>query len=538
MTFPPPNILSASRLQRATAAGAVLDPPSASADLPYEPQWPTAAEAADDERAADCRGQRIGVLIVTYNALGTILPVLKRIPPAVWRNVEEIVIFDDDSQDATYELAVGLKTLRHLPKLQVLKHARNLGYGGNQKAGYRYFIDKGFDLVVLLHGDGQYAPEILARMYAPIVAGEAEAVFGSRMTNTYGGPLKGGMPLYKFVGNRILTWYENRALGMHLTEFHSGYRAYSLRALSKIDFRHMTNDFHFDTEIIIKLNHQGFRIREVPIPTYYGTEICRVDGLKYARDVVRAVGRYRRTVRSLDCAPEFQEYFLKYSLKRLRHSSHEIARRWVGANQNVLDVGCGDGWFAETLAASGNRVVGIDALETPERPDAFVRYIQADLNHGLDQARPALQTETFDYVLLHDVFEHLVTPERLLNDCAPLVNPRGHLVVSVPNVANLIVRLRLLLGRFEYEDRGIMDRTHLRFFTRRTARRFLTDRGWIIVRETATVVPLERVLNLSPDNVVMRGLNAVLAGITRLWPSLFGYQVMFVARRDDRPSAS
>jgi glycosyltransferase involved in cell wall biosynthesis len=499
--------------------------------LPYEPQWPDASRAADDERAADCRGRRIGILIVTYNALSTILPVLKRIPPAVWRNVEEIVIFDDDSQDATYELAVGLKTLRHLPKLHVLKHPRNLGYGGNQKAGYRYFIEKGFDLVVLLHGDGQYAPEILARMYAPIISGEADAVFGSRMTGTYGGPLKGGMPLYKFVGNRILTWYENRALGMRLTEFHSGYRAYNLHALAAIDFAHMTNDFHFDTEIIIKLHHQGFRIHEVPIPTYYGSEICRVDGLKYARDVVRAVRRYRRTVRSFERAPEFGEYFLKYSLKRLRYSSHEMARRLVGANHDVLDVGCGDGWFAETLVESGNRVVGIDALEAPERTAAFERYIQADLNDGLDRAAPALAGLTFDHVLLHDVLEHLVVPERLLADCPRWLKPNGRLIVSVPNIANIVIRIRLLVGRFEYEERGILDRTHLRFFTRRTARRLLTDHGWDIERELATVIPLERVVNLSPDNLVMRALNAILAGVTRLAPGLFGYQIMFVARR-------
>jgi 2-polyprenyl-3-methyl-5-hydroxy-6-metoxy-1,4-benzoquinol methylase len=506
----------------------VLEP---SHGLPYEPRWPAAASATDDERAAEAGGQRIGILIVTYNALATILPVLKRIPPPVWRNVEEIVIFDDDSQDATYELAVGLKTLRHLPKLQVLKHSRNLGYGGNQKAGYRYFLDKGFDVVVLLHGDGQYAPEILARMYAPIVGGRADAVFGTRMTGTYGGPRRGGMPLYKYVGNRILTWYENRALGMQLSEFHSGYRAYSLRALRAIDFTCMTNDFHFDTEIIIKLHHQGFRIHEVPIPTYYGTEICRVDGLKYARNVVRAVRRYRRTVRSLDRAPEFGEYFLKYSLKHLPHSSHEIARRWVGTNLDVLDLGCGDGWFAETLVPAGNRVVGVDALERPERIEAFDQYVRADLAHGLAQAEVALGDRTFDAVLLHDVLEHLPVPERLLADCPRRLRPGGRLIVSVPNVANLVVRLRLLAGRFDYEERGILDRTHVRFFTRRTARRLLTDHGWTIERETATVIPLERVLNLSPANPIMRVLNAALAGVTRLLPGLFGYQIMFVARR-------
>jgi len=129
------------------------------------------------------------------------------------------VVFDDASQDATYELAMGLKTLRQLDKLQVLTHPKNLGYGGNQKAGYRYFMENGFDVVVLLHGDGQYAPEILSHLYHPIVAGEADAVFGSRMMKTYGGPLKGGMPLYKYLGNRVLSTFENRMLGMQLTEF-------------------------------------------------------------------------------------------------------------------------------------------------------------------------------------------------------------------------------------------------------------------------------------------------------------------------------
>ena len=133
--------------------------------------------------------------------------------------------------------------------------------------------------------NGQYAPEVLASLYHPIVTGEADAVFGSRMMKDYGGPRKGGMPLYKYVGNRILTTFENRALGMHLTEFHSGYRAYSMDALKQIDFSKMTDDFHFDTEIIIKLQHQGFRIHEVPIPTYYGDELCYVNGLKYAVDV-------------------------------------------------------------------------------------------------------------------------------------------------------------------------------------------------------------------------------------------------------------
>jgi glycosyltransferase involved in cell wall biosynthesis len=272
------------------------------------PQANIRSEVTEAHLAAN-RGMRIGILIVAYNAVGTLLDVLRRIPRVVWDQIEEVAVFDDASHDSTYELAVGYKTLADAYKLHIVKNDRNLGYGGNQKAGYEHFMGKGFDAVVLLHGDGQYAPEVLHRLYHPIVAGEADAVFGSRMMPEFGGALRGGMPLYKYVGNRILSWFENRALGMDLTEFHSGYRAYSLDALRTIELSAMTDDFHFDTEIIIKLHHQGYRIREVPIPTYYGDEICYVNGLKYALDVVQAVRRYKATTRSVRRFPEFAEYF-------------------------------------------------------------------------------------------------------------------------------------------------------------------------------------------------------------------------------------
>jgi len=498
------------------------------AALGYEPRAAFAPYA--DPVAADCQGKRIGILVVTYNALSTLIPVLKRIPPSVWKNVEEVVVFDDASQDGTFELAMGVKAVCDVPKLHVLKHPKNLGYGGNQKAGYRYFLEKGFDIVVLLHGDGQYAPEILAQLYRPLVNGEADAVFGSRMMRTYGGPLKGGMPLYKYAGNRILTILENRALGLNLTEFHSGYRAYNLHALAQIDFSRMTDDFHFDTEIIVKLHHQAMRIHEVPIPTYYGTELCNVDGLKYARDVVRSVWRYRRTCRSVMRAPEFAEYFVHYPIKHSKCSSHYYARQLVGRGQDVLDVGCGEGFFAAELKKDGNRVVGVDLLPVAGESEALERYISADLNVPQpDLARQAGE-RAFDRVLLLDILEHLVQPERLLAEVRPALKPAGLLVVSLPNMANITVRLALLFGHFPYADRGILDYTHLRFYTRKTARALLEENGWEIVASKATVMPLELVLGLDPANPVMRAITWLLAAATAVFPGLLGYQFVFLAR--------
>jgi 2-polyprenyl-3-methyl-5-hydroxy-6-metoxy-1,4-benzoquinol methylase len=496
--------------------------------LAYEPK-PEFARF-EDPQLAPCQGKRIGILVVTYNAASTLVSVLRRIPPSVWSNVEEVLVFDDASQDATFEVAVGLKAICAVPKLKVQKHEKNLGYGGNQMAGYRYFIERGFDVVILLHGDGQYAPEILASVYHPIVTGEADAVFGSRMMRTYGGPIKGGMPLYKYVGNRILTILENRALGMNLTEFHSGYRAYSLKALAKIDFSQMTRDFHFDTEIIIKLRHQGMRIHEVPIPTYYGSELCYVDGLKYAADVMRAVRRYRKTCRSVFRAPEFAEYFVHYPLKRSKRSSHYYAQRFVGRDKDVLDIGCGVGFFGALLKESGNRVTGVDALPHMAAHQELDEYFAMDLIESGGTLPPELTSRRFDCVLLLDVLEHLTNPERLLSDARDAVREHGRLVVSVPNVANITMRLSLLFGRFNYGERGILDRTHLRFFTRKTALRLLEENGCEVVEMKPTVMPLELVLGWEPTSPAMRAVNVVLAFFTAIFPTLLGYQFVFVAR--------
>ncbi len=479
---------------------------------------------------ADNRGKRIGILIVTYNAVNTLTKVLKRITPNVWNNVEEIAVFDDASEDHTYELAVGLKTLRGLPKLRVLTHAKNLGYGGNQKAAYRYFLDKGFDIVVLLHGDGKYAPEIISHLYNPIVEGEADAVLGSRMTKIYGGPLRRGMPLYKYVGNRILTAFENHTLGMNLSEFHTGYRAYNLRALSKIDFSKMTDDFHFDTEIIIKLNHQHYKIKEVPIPTYYGTELQYLNGLTYAWNVFQSVRRYRKTAWASRCYPEYQEYFIHYPIKQSKYSSHYYAQQMVGRNYEVLDISCGEGFFATELAKQGNRVTGVDALPDISERAALCDYFSVDLNQGLEAVADRLNGKRFDRVLLLDILEHLYDPARLLQQCHRLLQEDGHVIVSVPNVANFSVRLALLFGNFNYTDRGILDNTHVRWYTRRTARQMLVNAGYRIVAERLTVVPIALALGISPRGMLFNLINSTLGILTDMMPGLFGYQIMLVGR--------
>lgn len=229
---------------------------------------------------------RIGILVVAYNAESTLRDVLHRIPPQIRSKIEEIFVFDDASQDQTYEVGQVCQKDFEGTKLSIFRNPVNLMYGGNQRRGYQYAIQQNLDIVVLLHGDGQYAPEVMQDLLTPLEHGQADMVMGSRMM-IEGAARKGNMPLYKYVGNRILTWLENRLLGTRLSEFHSGYRAYSVRALREIPLDKLTWNWHFDTQIIIEFIKRGFRISEVPIPTYYGDEICRVNGIPYAMNCVR-----------------------------------------------------------------------------------------------------------------------------------------------------------------------------------------------------------------------------------------------------------
>jgi len=228
------------------------------------------------------------IFIVAYNAEKTIQSVINRIPKKLSLIYDlEVLIIDDCSKDYTFKICKEIsKSQKSYFKLNILYNPKNQGYGGNQKIGYHYSIKKKFDFVVLLHGDGQYAPEELPKLLNGLHHGKFDVVIGSRMIKKKDA-LKGGMPLYKLVGNVILTKIQNFLLKTHLAEFHSGYRIYSVKSLKKIPFYLNTNDFHFDTEILIQLFLINSKIKEISIPTFYGDEICHVNGIKYAFNIIK-----------------------------------------------------------------------------------------------------------------------------------------------------------------------------------------------------------------------------------------------------------
>jgi 2-polyprenyl-3-methyl-5-hydroxy-6-metoxy-1,4-benzoquinol methylase len=467
---------------------------------------------------------RIGIVVVAYNAVSTLAHVLDRIPAHFRSRIEEILVCDDASQDSTYLVGLGYKQVVTDLPLTIVRHPRNLGYGGNQKAAYRLAIERGLDIVVLLHGDGQYAPECLPEIVAPLERGECDAVFGSRMM-VKGQARKGGMPLYKYVGNRILTRFENRVLGTSLSEFHSGYRAYSVRALQGLDLEKNSDGFNFDTQIIIQLVDAGKRIVEIPIPTYYGNEICSVNGMKYAKDVAGDVLRYRLSKQGF-MSGGIASVDSEYHLKESNDSSHGVMLDWLRQMppSRVLDLGCSGGAFASRVRALGHHVTGVDSEElghVRERCDAF---FEADLDRGLPHEVTA--ADPFDVIVCADVLEHLRRPEDLLAQLRGVLVPRGAVIASVPNFGHWYSRGRTALGLFDYDQRGILDHGHVRFFTRRSFERLTRNAGLTPLRRHVTGLPLDALTN-TPQRSLTRAVRAADRVAVALRPTLFGYQLIY-----------
>lgn len=461
---------------------------------------------------------KVGVVVVAYNAESTLVETLDRIPADILPQLAEIIISDDGSHDNTFALAREWSARTDHVKTTVVRHTKNLGYGGNQKAAYRIAIDHGLDVVVMLHGDGQYAPECLASMLAPFATASADAVFGSRMMKA-GAARAGGMPWYKWAGNRILTRFENAVLGTDLTEFHSGFRAYSTDLLTRIPFEANSDGFDFDTQIIAQVCYARGRIVEVPIPTYYGDEICYVNGVKYARDVVRDVVAFKLATKGfgmLEWVPTPDDY----AFKEGDGSSHAAMLAMLGElpQSRILDLGCSGGLFAARARAAGHHVTGVDYIEIPGVRARTDHFIVVDLEAGL----PEEVGRGYDVVVAGDVIEHLTRPMDVLKAVRRVLRPGGELLLSVPNFGHWYPRLRAATGLFGYDRRGILDNTHVRFYTRSMLRRMVRAAGFDILDETATGLPLGAIGARS--SVPLNAVRRVDGRLARLRPTLFGYQ--------------
>jgi glycosyltransferase involved in cell wall biosynthesis len=470
---------------------------------------------------------KIAIFVCAYQAEHFIESVLERIPEPLRPHFAEIYVFDDSSSDRTFERAAAAVE-RLGDNVTVFRTPFNRGYGGNQKLGYLHAIRQGFDYVVLLHGDGQYAPEYLPQIVRALGDEQPDALIGSRMINRRDA-LHGGMPLYKWVGNQVLTTVENRMLGSRLSEFHSGYRAYKVEALRSIPFRLNSDDFHFDTEILVQLLRTGRRIVEIPVPTFYGDEISRVNGMRYALNCVKAVSKARLQDLGLFYEPKFDFGRFEqagYILKQGENTLHQdvLERDWP-ADWRVADIGASRGALSALLAEQVAHVTAVDR-ERPSnagRAEAIALDLDGDFDKELGHAR-------YDCVVMLDVIEHLRSPEESARRVAAILKPGGTLYASTGNIAYVVLRASLLLGQFNYGKRGILDLTHTRLFTVYSFKKLLANAGFVIKEVKGFGPPIRDMVG---ESAKLRTIDTTSGALARVWPRMFAFNFLVVAQKAD-----
>jgi len=243
------------------------------------------------------KGKKVVAVMPAYNAEKTLEMTWQEIPRDV---VDEVVLVDDKSQDRTVEIA-------HQLGLMTITHDLNKGYGGNQKTCYAAALRLGADIVIMVHPDYQYTPKLITAMASLIAEGIFDCVLGSRILGV--GALKGGMPLYKYIANRVLTFFQNVLLAYKLSEYHTGYRAFSREILENLPLENNSDNFAFDNQMLAQIIYAGYSVGEITCPTHYFKEassINLIDSILYGVDVVSISIRYRLNKWGLFSTPEFR----------------------------------------------------------------------------------------------------------------------------------------------------------------------------------------------------------------------------------------
>jgi len=467
---------------------------------------------------------KILIYIVCYNARSYIRDVLKRIPFEYRDDPDiKVLISDDCSADKTAEIAFDACKELGYGNFEVFRTKVNQGYGGNQKIGYNYACNNNFDYVILLHGDGQYAPEELGNFF-DLFKDEPDVILGSRMLMKKNA-LKGKMPIIRFISNVVLTKIQNFMAQTDFAEFHTGYRAYSTKFLKEAPFELNSNDFDFDTDILLQAKFLGKIVKEFPIPTFYGQEKSNVRLIKYGIDILMTTLRFRMQQIGIGCSLKFRGsknlvYKNKFEYKFSTHYHlFETIKKYNP--KRVLEISCGPGYLGEKLKDKGVWITGID--KQPVGNDFYNEFFCENIEQ-FDWSK--LSSDNFDLVCLLDILEHLKEPEKLLLSLRN--NPKfenAQFVISVPNVAFFTIRAGLLFGWFNYADRGILDIDHKRLFTHSSFHKILKECGFKITKTIAVPPPFKLLSKSFFSDILAVIFNLLI----KIFPGPFSFQIMKIA---------
>jgi len=503
------------------APQASLDPRSG--DLLQELQRWCVAQKADLPRVA--------LLLFDCASPDDLERILQCIPPDLEGCLEEILVVTSATGPAAppgadaLQAAVTRLSDRQPFALRLHLTPGDFGYGGARKSAVEDALREGFDQLVVMRGDGTHPPEALPALLHAALVEDHGLVLASRLGGGSDAP-RARVPLVRRLALRATTWVQNRVLGNRAEDPDSGFRIYSSRALRAIPFQLDALDRLFDVELGIQHRALGVSAHEVPVEGGWREAPTVAAELAFGlRACKKAIGYRLHQLHVIRRGRYFVDHGIHYTLKESATGSHMQIVDAIPPDQRVLDLGCSQGLLAEPLLAKNVRVTGVDFGPGEQLAEDLADYFQRDLEMPLE-----LPTgRVFDYVVIADVIEHLRNRSQLLRDARRLLKPGGRLIISTPNVALWFYRLSLLVGRFEYGPRGVLDYTHVHLFTRDSFRREVEGSGYSVVAERVTALPFEVVFESTGRSRLMRRLASFYHGLARVWPEMFAYQIILEA---------
>ncbi len=469
-------------------------------------------------RELGARFPRVALLLFEVPDAERLRSLLARIPGPLGGSLDEVVVVQAASE-AALPPAAALARASGLP-IALHRIPRDYGYAGTRKAAFEHVLRTGSDLAITLRGDGRHPPELLPDLIHAALEGPPRLIVAARVHAWLRRPP--GLPLARLLLHRLATGFQNRALGLRLSDYHSSLRLYPVPALRQIPFQLDASGRSFEMQLLIQCRALGLPIHEVPVPPGWEEYPSGRAGL---REVVQACAEavdYRlHQLHLVRRGRYFVDRGVRYTLKQSPTGSHMQIVAAIRPGSRVLDLGCSQGLLARPLRDKGASVAGVDARPAGEVARELEVYFQRDLERPLDDLPVGRE---FDYVVISDVIEHLRNRVQLLRGARRFLKPGGRLLISTPNVALWFYRLSLLLGRFEYGPRGVLDESHVRLFTRATFRREVERAGFHVLRERVTALPFEVVFESTGRSRLVSAVARAYHALARAWPTLLAYQ--------------
>ncbi len=408
-----------------------------------------------------------------------------------------------------------------LPQLALGVHRlpRNGAYGELRKAAFEHALSSGAHTAICIRGDGLHPVAELPDLVAAALRWPEDLVIAARRHALL--RRAPGLPVARLLAHRLATGFQNRILGLRLSDYHSSFRAVPVAALARIPFQLCDSGRSFDMQLVVQCRALGVPIREQPVPpswSEFGSDLHGIAGVAGA--CASAIDYRLHQLHLIRRGRWFVERGVHYTLKRSPSGSHMQILDAIRPGSRVLDLGCSQGLLARPLEERGVRVVGVDRHPRGEIASQLEAYYERDLEQPLELP----VGREFDYVVLSDVIEHLRNRRALLRSARRFLVVGGRLILSTPNVALWFYRLSLLVGRFEYGARGVLDRTHVHLYTRASIRREVEAAGFRVLRERSTALPFEVVFESTGRSRLLRFAAHAYHQLARMWPALFSYQ--------------